>query len=696
MHNQKHIKRKTLLVYIILFVLGLGIVAQIVYTQIFEYKIWTLENYNITRLSPIDASRGNIYSDNYSLLATSIPEYELRWDASVVNDLIFNEKIHLLSKELSNLFNDKSAKEYEDFFRNERNKNSRYALLKRKVNYNQLKLIKKFPIFNQGKFKSGFIYHQKNKRKKPFKELASRTIGYDRKESKSVGLEGAFNLYLKGKNGEKLEQRLAGNVWMPIRSLDSKPGKDLLTTIDIRYQDISNKALSESILYHDANHGCAILMEVKSGAVKAIVNLKNTGKGYCVENYNYAIAESSEPGSTFKLASIIAGLEDGYLKVDDSVDTENGVFKFYDRKMRDAKKGGYGIISLNQSFEKSSNVGISKLIYNHYKNSPEKFVNRLYSMGLNESLNISISGESKPNIRHPKNKHLWSGTTLPWMSIGYGIELTPLQTLSFYAAIANEGMRMKPYFVSSILENGIKTKTFKPEVINPSICSKSTIEVVKSMLEGVVKNGTAKNIISDNYNIAGKTGTNWIDYANKLEDDRPKYQASFVGYFPSDKPIYACIVVVNDPKINGSYGGEVAAPVFKKISDYVFISDLKLQNENITKPIIPKVNSYGSYEDLNIIFDHLSLNDSNISCKNEYSLAYYSDGEIRYESTEIKKNLKENIMPNMIGVSFKDALFMLENYGLIVSVQGTGMINYQSIQKGEKIRKGQEVLLKSI
>lgn len=693
MQLSKDIKRRVVFIYLLLSCLAVGIIAQVVYTQTFESHIWNPENYNITRTVEVDASRGNIYADDFSLLATSIPEYEVRWDSKVVESTLFNQEVLRLSQQMSELFGDKSAAEYERYLRKEKSKGSRYVLIKRKVDYNQLKAMKRFPIFDLGRFKGGFRYIQKNKRAKPFKKLAERTIGYDRKESKSVGLEGAYNLYLKGRSGERLEQRLSEKEWMPIREIEPFPGKDLLTTIDIRFQDVAEQALEDRILHHDAEHGTAILMEVKTGAVKAIVNLKQTEEGECVESYNFAIAESAEPGSTFKLASVIAGLEDGYLSVEDTVDTEGGVYKFYDRTMRDSRKGGYGRVSLQKAFEKSSNVGISKLINQHYKNNPAQFVNRLYSMGLNDPLGISISGESKPNIRHPKDKGRWSGTTLPWMSIGYGVEITPLQTLSFYAAIANGGKKMRPYFVESVLDNGRVDKAFSPQVISPSICSKTTIDVVMQMMEGVVERGTAQNIRTRQYKIAGKTGTNWIDYGKKTEDDRTKYQASFVGYFPADKPKYACIVVVNDPKENGSYGGDVAAPVFRQIADYVYVTDLSLQQEVEQEEQETPFSKDGYQKDLQIVLEQLGVTTEIEDKHASWVLTNAKEEGVSLKTRNIEADLEKNIMPNVVGMSLQDAIYLLENYGLKVEYDGKGGIKKQSIEKGSPIRKGQQITL---
>ena len=530
MKHSKNIKRRAVAIYLFMILLALVIIIQPLYTQIFESHLYNTENYNVTRTVTVPASRGNIYSDDLSLLATSIPEYEIRWDAKQVNKQLFLDEVEELSAKLSALFDDKPASDYSDYLRKVWAKQSRYALIKRKVNYNQLKLLKQFPIFSEGRYKGGFQYKQLNIRQKPFQQLAGRTIGYHKKQSKSVGIEGAFNYDLKGKNGERLEHRLAGNEWMPIRERESFPGKDVITTIDIRFQDIAHQALEDRLYFHDADFGTTILMEVATGEIKSIVNLKKVDEDKYVEFYNFAIGRSIEPGSTFKLASVIAGLEDGFLQLDDSVNTTGGKHSFYDRVMRDSKKGGYGVISLEESFTKSSNVGISKLINKHYKAKPSQFVDRLYSMGINEPLGIALSGEVKPAIRHPKQSSNWSGTTLPWMSIGYGIKMTPLQILSFYAAIANDGQRMKPLFVKSIMANGITEKNFNPEVLNPSICSMTTIKKVKQMLEGVVENGTAKSIKSKQYKIAGKTGTAQLIIDGVYDNQR--HLASFVGYFP--------------------------------------------------------------------------------------------------------------------------------------------------------------------
>ena len=692
MIHTKKIKRRAVLIYLVMILLSIGVVSRTIYTQVFESSKWSAEKYKIIKTEAVNAPRGNIYSDDYSLLATSIPEYEVHWDSKMVSKSFFNKNIDELSTKLSDLFKDKTAAEYQRLLRSYKSKGTQYGLIRRKVDYNQLKLLKTFPIFEENRLISGFIYSQTNKRQKPFKRLAERTIGYDRKNSKSVGLEGAFNFYLKGQDGEVLKQKLAGNEWMPIREIESKPGKDIVTTLNIRFQDIAENALENCLVRHDADYGSLVLMEVQTGEIKAIVNLKKNEDETSIEDYNYAIAELSDPGSTFKLASLIAGLEDGFFKTKDSVNTYNGIHQFYDRFMNDTKKGGYGKLSLADAFVKSSNVGISKLVVEYYSKNPAQFVDRLYSMGLNEPLDILISGESSPNILHPKgNKSNWSGTTLPWMSIGYGIEMTPLQILSFYSAIANDGKRMRPFFVKSIQENGKIEKEIKPQVINPSICSKTTIDIVKEMMLNVVENGTAENLKNDKYKIAGKTGTAQLLIEGIYSKQR--HQSSFVGYFPADQPMYACIVVVKDPKKNGFYGGEVAGPVFKELADYVFANDLSLIETNKQYAEQTPISKDGNKAKLQEVYKAIEVKTNAQEIQSDWVLTYAKEDRIELKTRNIEDDIVKNKMPNLVGMPIQDVLFLLENYGLDVIFSGRGAVKSQSITKGSRIQKGQKIFL---
>ncbi len=691
MNRTNNIKRRAVAVYLFMILLGVAIVLQPLYTQFFESHLWSTDKYDVTRTVDVPASRGNIYSEGMLLLATSIPEYEIRWDTRQVNKVTFDRYASELATQLATLFKDKTAAEYLKLLNSVWVKQKGYALIKRDVNFNQLKAVKTFPIFNKGRFDGGFRYIQLNNREKPFKDIASRTIGYHNINTKSVGIEGAFNFELRGKQGQRLEQRLAGNEWMPIRERESIPGKDVVTTIDVRFQDVAHKALEERLRYHDADFGTTVLMEVATGKVKAIVNLKKVEDRY-VERFNYAVGQSVEPGSTFKLASVIAGLEDGYLQIDDSVNTTGGNTTFYDRVMRDSREGGYGKIDLNKSFIKSSNVGISKLIDKHYRKQPSQFVDRLYSMGLNEPLGLSLSGEATPIIRHPKHTTHWSGTTLPWMSIGYGVKLTPLQILSFYAAIANNGQRMKPYFVKSIVNNGRIEKTYSPEILNPSICSMTTIKKVKTMLEQVVELGTAQNIKTSQYKIAGKTGT-----AQLLVDgiySKERHMGSFVGYFPAEQPKYACIVMINDPLQNGNYGGDIAAPVFRKISDYVYNTDVLLQQTQVAEDKMAPVSKDGYKGDLEMVFNEISVTISDDSPSSEWVFTSAKTGKVELNIHRIESQLENNRMPSLKGMALCDVLYLLENYGFKVNYSGRGSVNYQSIQKGHTIMKGQSISIK--
>ena len=437
--------------------------------------------------------------------------------------------------------------------------------------------IKALPIFREeGQYKGGMVAELENRRILPNNDIAARTIGYlnQGNEGNEVGMEGAFDKDLAGKNGVAVKQRLTGGDWITVdgpNSVESRDGNDVVTTLDIDLQDVATTALIKQLLKNDADHGCAVLMEVATGDIKAITNLELGKDGNYYETYNYAIGESTEPGSTFKLPVLMAALEDGVIDTGDIVDTGTGSVKFYNKIIRDTKEGGNGKITVKQVFEKSSNVGTSKIIYEHYKDNPKEFVNRLYAMRLNEKLNIQLKGEGTPLIRYPGDK-LWSGLSLPMMSHGYEVQMTPLQILTFYNAVANDGRMMRPRFVTAILRNGSVIKSFDPEIIINSIASRSTIRKARKMMEGVVETGTATNLKNANYKIAGKTGTAQIakDKYGYRQDARISYQASFVGYFPAENPLYSCIVVVNAPSTGVYYGNLVAGTVFKEISDKVY------------------------------------------------------------------------------------------------------------------------------
>jgi cell division protein FtsI (penicillin-binding protein 3) len=680
------------------------IIGQAVNLQIVQGEKWRAKEETLTRnFREIEAVRGNLYASDESLLATSIPKYEVRFDAytDALTDAYFNEHIDSLAFALSELFPEKSKTEFLVGLKSARKKKSRYHLIRRNVKFTDLKKLKEFPIFRRGKYKGGFIAVQQNKRVRPFKVLAARTIGYEREGSKPVGLEGAYSKELSGVKGEMWMQKIAGGIWMPIDEAggrEPEDGSDVYTTIDVNIQDVAENALLSQLETHQADHGCVALMEVATGDVKAIANLKRNKDGSYYESYNYVVGESTEPGSTFKLASLMAAFEDGFLDLDDMVDTENGTTKFYDRTMRDSHKGGYGKISIKESFMKSSNVAISKEINRVYAANPQAFVDRLYKMDLNKKLGIEIAGEGSPLIKSTDDDS-WSGVTIPWMSIGYEIQMTPLQILTFYNAVANDGKMVKPRFVSEVRKSGKLVKKYDTEVINNSICSKKTIQMAKEMLESVVETGTGRNLKNSRYKIAGKTGTAQIandKYGYKGYESKVSHQASFVGYFPADNPKYTCIVVVNAPSQNVYYGNLVAGPIFKEVADKVYASSIQIHNEievkeHLAQSRIPYAKD-GSYSDLTKIYAELNIKTTSESENPEW--AKVSTGE---KSVEIyKKKIAPIYVADVVGMSIKDALYILENQGMNVSFSGDGVVKKQSIAAGEKIIKGNKIILELV
>ena len=526
--------------YILMCVFAFFIAFRIVKIQFIEGSEWKEKAQKLTTTYfNIEASRGNVFSNDGSLLATSVPIYEIRMDvcAGPITSKLFNKNVDSLALCLSNLFQDKSQKDYKRILVRARKQKERYLFLQKGVCYSDVKTLRTFPLFRMGKYKGGLMCVQNSRREMPFRELAARTLGYQREGIKPVGVEGSFNNYLKGVSGKRLMQKISGNNWAPVHKdddIEATDGSDIYTTRDVNIQDVAHHALLTQLKKQQADHGCAALMEVSTGEIRAIVNLKRADSANYVENYNYVIGESTDPGSTFKLASLIAAMEDGYTDLDEMVDTEDGDVIFYDHHIRDSHEGGYGKITLQEVFEKSSNVGVAKVIFKYYQKNPQKFIDRLYKMGLNTPLNLDIAGEGLPYIKNTKDK-TWSPVTLPVMATGYESRMTPLQILTFYNAVANDGKMVKPIFVKEIRKRGELVKAYHTSIINPSICSKETIRKAKKMLEGVVERGTATNLRTADYKIAAKTGTAQIynkAYGYKYQG-KVSYQASLVGYLPA-------------------------------------------------------------------------------------------------------------------------------------------------------------------
>ncbi len=654
--NRQNIINKIGFLFAFLLILMLGIAGKIIYLQVVDgAKYQDLSEQITEKIDTIYANKGNVYAADGSLLATSMFRYEIRMDVMTVKSAVLQKNIQALATGLSELLGE-TPSYYVKRIRDAKRHHNRYLFIARNLSFPEYQNIKKLPIFRLGANRGGFITIQKTVREHPLGKVAARTIGYADYRGRP-GIEGAFAKDLKGRNGQRLKQKIAKGQWKPINDdneVEPEDGKDVITTIDINMQDIAHQALLEQLEKFEADHGSVVLMEVQTGEIKAIANLGRTSKGTFYEDRNYAVYESHEPGSTFKLISLVAALEDKVIDTSTVVNTEKGSWKLYDHTIKDSNHKGYGKISAARALEVSSNVGVSKLIYDAYKDKPIKFINRLKKMDLDKSLGLPIKGEGKPIIPEPGQKS-WNGISLAWMSYGYGVQLTPLQTLTFYNAIANNGKMVKPKFVKEIRypNNRNENQYFETEVIKNRICSQKTVDKAKEMLRNVVKRGTATNIYSKDYSLAGKTGTCQAKYWT----DSLYYIASFAGFFPVEKPKYSCIVVIHKPTKHGYYGNIVAAPVFKKIAEKVFTAT----------PIIETVSKR------DIAFSKL---------------------EEEYANYDKKAQKSYQTMPNVKGMSGMDATSILENLGLWVQFSGTGAVKSQSVQPGERIQKGKTIFLK--
>ena len=647
-----------------LFLFAAAVVVKLVSIQMVhgdKYK--ELAEQRTEKMFTIAPNRGNLYSDNGSLLATSVSRYTIRFDGVTVRDKDFEAQVKPLADALSELLH-KPSSHFEQLLRKARVNKHRYALIARNIDYSDYMHLKQFPLFNLGPYKGGLIVEQRTVREHPLGKIAERSVGYERFDENGyatrVGLEGAFGQYLRGVEGKRLKQKIAKGQWKPIgldNIIEPKDGYDVVSTIDINIQDIAHHALLSQLEKYKADHGCVIVMETASGEIKAISNLGRTDDGKYYERLNYAIGESHEPGSTFKLMSLVAALEDKVVDTSTVIDTGKGRWRLFDRIVRDSREGGYGEISVAKAFEVSSNTAFAKIIHNSYKDQPARYVNRLMSMGLHSELGMPIKGEGKPVIRFPGDKG-WSGISLAWMSHGYEVSLTPLQTLAFYNAIANDGELVKPRLIKEVREWDQTIHRFQKEVINPSICSKETATQVKQLLRNVVEkpHGTGHRLYSPNFSMAGKTGTAQKNYVAR-DPDKLAYISTFAGYFPAEDPKYSCIVVIHEPdKSVGYYGADVSGPVFKSVAQKIYANN----------PLIDEVKS---------------LIPQNPELEQAFE-QYYSYAREKYEH-----------VPNVKGMSGMDAISILENLGLQVEVKGNGKVRKQSISQGTDLRKVKKIVL---
>ena len=688
---RKDILLRVYIVYITILLFGLIIIAKAVSILVFEKDALEAKaKKQEIRIFDIEAIRGNICSDDGTLIATSIPIFDIRMDVSseLISEDFFKENVDSLSICLSDLFKDKNPSEYKTILWEARRNGDRFLMIKRDISYPELKKMRKFPILRLGKYKGGMIIVPQYHRELPFKDLAKRTIGYESAESPNkifVGLEGSFSNNLVGSNGKRLERRIGGGAWIPVEvedQVEPQNGHDVITTIDINLQDLAESALRKELILDSADHGCAVVMEVKTGFIKAIANLGKSPEGGYKETYNYAIGESTEPGSVFKLASFLVAIEDGKITLDMPVNLGNGIMNYHGRTMKDAHKIT-GTILASQVFEKSSNVGTSKIIYNAYAEDPQKYIDGLYRLSINKLLNLQIGGEGKPYIKSTTDKW-WSAVSLPWMAIGYEVALTPLQTLTLYNAVANNGKMMKPLFVKEIRKNGLVVESFQPVVINPSICSPATIAKAHLLLEGVVERGTGVFLKNPFYKIAGKTGTAQIAQNNRgyaAGTKHVKYKGTFVGYFPAENPRYSCIIVINNPSKGKYYGGAVAGPVFKEIANRIYanLSDIAYPPplDSTVGAGIPFGNT-GMQKDIEEVYSSL-----NISAKPLMKNAIWAHPvpDTTFVSL-VPEMVTKGRMPDVTGMGLKDAVFLLEENGMKVMANGKGSVIKQSIPAG--------------
>jgi cell division protein FtsI (penicillin-binding protein 3) len=621
-----------------------------------------------TRFDTLQASRGDILACDGSLLATDVPIYEVGIDPSVIDSVLFFNNIDLLSQQLSHMFPKRSAERWKKGLLEAKSKNKRYFLVDLNVTLGQVREMQTFAILDQGRKGGLSVSQPKFKRIHPYGSLANRTIGYVN-DGKLVGLESAYDSILRGQDGHRKQRHLHHGVWIPIEdenNIEAVNGNDIVSTLDIGIQDIAERALKHALVENKAEQGCAIVMEVPTGEVKAITNLqrdKETDK--CYEGYNFALGVGIEQGSTFKLASMLVLLE-SYpdLDINSHINIGRGPLVFSNKKMYDDHTiHADGRVTIREVFEQSSNKGTAKLITDYFGSQPEKYVNGLYAMGLNVPMNTGMSGEARPYIKHPIfDKKNWAKTSLPWMSIGYELRLPPLQILTLYNAVANGGKMMKPMFIKEIRKEGIPIQTIEPTVLKEHIASQKTIDSIQSMMKGVVLRGTAKMLKGTEYGIAGKTGTaqlynvekkayKWVNADGRIERD---YNVTFVGFFPADNPMYTCIVVISKAKGRFYSAGKVAAPAFKEIADRVYATKIKGMIE--AEPPTERKPEYNFITDLS-----------------------------QYDSLRV---------PDVKGMNVSDAVYLLENMGWTTNFEGYGQVVQQSVNAGDTLRKGRVINLK--
>src|SRR5690554_1834774 len=660
--ESKHIMNRLYLVAGFFLLFAIAIVVRLLDVQFSEGdKYRELAEKNTVRNFVITANRGNVYDDSGVLLATSVPKYDIRFDAVTVSEKDFNDNLQGLSEGLSKMLG-KPVSYYQNLLRKARADKNRYLFIAKNLGYSDYKKIKSLPLFNKGAYRGGIIVEQRTVREHPIGKIAHRTVGDEYANQPgyyAVGIEGAFNELLTGKDGKRLKQKIGHRQWKPVydtNEVEPQDGYDIVTTLNVNIQDIAHHALLKQLQYYEADNGTVVVMEVATGEIKAISNLGRTTRGTYYEKWNYAIGESHEPGSTFKLMAFMAALEDKVIDTSTVIDTGKGVKTFYNRKIYDSRRGGYGKISAARAMEVSSNIAMASILTENYASNPQRFINYLKKWHLDKKNGVPIKGEGKPVIPEPGDK-IWSRNALPSMGYGYNVQLTPLQTLTFYNAVANNGVMVRPRFIKEVRAWNKPVTVYETEVINPKICSDETLRKVQDVLKNIIERGTGRSLYSPEFSMAGKTGTAQTEYWKEDWSENKRYVSSFAGYFPADNPKYSCIVVIHKPSIKkGYYGADVSGPVFKRIAQKIYTET----------SVIDEVNE-------------IDRMDTKI--------------EKQYENYYAKLQKTYKTVPNVIGMPGMDAVSLLENLGLSVRFNGTGIVANQSLVSGSDFKEGQQIVL---
>lgn len=691
--------------FLAVIVVSTAIIAKVVYIQFVEEEKWQkIAEENALDYKVTKAIRGDIYAENDALLATSVPSFKLSLDPMIASDSLYKNGIKVLCDSLSKHFKDKTPEEYYRKINDARLAKRRYLVLTtRPINYYEQQRLAKWPIFNKGQRRGGVLFEKISKRTYPFAGLAERLIGrIDEKGSGIVGLEKSFNDTLAGINGEALYQKIAGGDWKPIQTnsrIRPIDGYDIYTSIDVNMQEMASKALEDRVITTDADFGTVVIMDVKTGYVKAMANLSRTKTDSTFsERYNYAIGDygSIDPGSTFKLASALALFQHTDVKLNDTVETGNRRFRYADAIMTDDGPGGR--LTVQQAFEYSSNIGVSKLMNKYFNQTdPQRnlLIDYFEKLWLAKPLNFQIVGEAQPIIKRPKDP-TWSGVTIPWLSIGYECKVSPLQILALYNGIANNGKLMKPQIVKEIRKADRRIKQYAPIILNQQMCSPEALRKAKTILRGVVQRGTARKINTKAYQIAGKTGTSQKVVNRGGRKIYAKiYKTSFVGYFPADNPKYSCIVVIDNPRKGKRSGGGIAAPVFRKIADQLHARDVEMRQMSSSGTFtMADVSNFprkhiGHKKDLNVIAKELGV----VSVDSSGTMDWVRPLRRKIAVQWQKHSLSSKGVPNVIGMTLRDALYVLENRKMKVSFAGRGRVKSQSVMPGASIPSDGKILL---